>query len=131
VKASLPAQIEGGDLSHLLSGSSEPVKRAQEPLIFHFPHYQGDTPHSAILSGNMKLIHFYETGQNLLFDLKNDLAERNDLASSQPEVAARLARQLADYLKAVRAEMPRSNPDYDPSKEPARKGGGKKGGKQA
>lgn len=129
VKAALPAHLEGGDLSHLLRGSNEPVKRAQEPVIFHFPHYQGDTPHSAILSGNMKLIHYYETGDNLLFDLKNDLAERNDLASSQPEIAARLARQLADYLKAVRAEMPRSNPDYDPSKEPVSKGGKGGGGK--
>jgi arylsulfatase A-like enzyme len=64
VKAPLPKQLEGGDITHLLSGSSDPVKRPREPLVFHFPHYQGDSPHSAILSGHMKLLHFYETGEN-------------------------------------------------------------------
>lgn len=130
VKAPLPRNLEGGDLSHLLRGSSEPVKRPQKPLIFHFPHYQGDTPHSAILNGNMKLIHFYETGENVLFDLNTDLAERNNLANKQPELVTKLSQQLADYLKAVRAEMPKPNPNYDPSKEPAQKGGGKKGGRK-
>jgi hypothetical protein len=107
------------------------VKRAREPLVFHFPHYQGDTPHSAIVSGNMKLLHFYETGDNMLFDLNADLAERNNLAARQPELAAHLAKQLADYLKEAGAEMPRPNPDYDPAKEPAKKGGGKGGKKPA
>lgn len=133
LKAALPSNLDGGDLSSLLRGSKEPVKRPREPLVFHFPHYQGDTPHSAILSGNMKLIHFYETDENMLFDLKADLAERNNLASKQPELTSTLAKQLADYLKEVRAEMPKPNPNYDPNKEPARKGGGKggkKGGKK-
>jgi arylsulfatase A-like enzyme len=129
VKATLPTDLDGGDFSSLLRGSKEPVKRSREPLIFHFPHYQGDTPHSAILSGNIKLIHFYETSENLLFDLNADLAERNDIAAKQPEVATRLAGQLADYLKEVGAEMPKTNPNFDPAKEPAKKGGGK-GGKK-
>ena len=119
----------GGDITHLLSGSSDPVKRPRELLVFHFPHYQGDSPHSAILSGNMKLIHFYETRENLLFDLKADIGESNNLAASKPEVTTSLAKQLADYLNEVGAEMPKPNPNYDPSKEPARKGGGK-GGKK-
>lgn len=126
VPKAMPVNLEGGDLSHLFSGSNEPVRRAREPLVFHFPHYQGDTPHSAILSGHHKLIHFYETGENRLFDLAADLAERNDLSASQPELAAKLARQLSDYLTEVEAEMPMPNPHYDPSREPARKGG--KGG---
>lgn len=129
VKAPLPKQLEGGDITHLLSGSSDPVKRPREPLVFHFPHYQGDSPHSAILSGNMKLIHFYETGENHLFDLQADIGETKNLAVAKPE----LAKQLADYLSEVGAEMPKPNPNYDPAKEPARKGGGKggkKGGKK-
>jgi hypothetical protein len=50
-----PTQLEGGDVTHLLSGSSDPVKRSREPLVFHFPHYQGDSPHSAILSGQARI----------------------------------------------------------------------------
>ncbi|MFZ4595560.1 MAG: sulfatase [Verrucomicrobiaceae bacterium] len=129
VQAKLPLNLDGGDISHLLHGSSEPVKRSREPLVFHFPHYQGDTPHSAILSGDHKLIHFYETGERLLFDLTADLAERHNLAAAKPELAASLAKELASYLSEVGAEMPQPNANFDPTKEPARKGGGK-GGKK-
>lgn len=125
IRKALPSDIQGGDISHLFNGSSTPVKRAHEDLIFHFPHYQGDTPHSAILSGNHKLIHFYETGDNLLFDLETDLAERNNLAASKPELAAQLAHRLHARLTEFGAAMPRPNKQYDSSKEPAmnRKGG--------
>lgn len=129
VKASLPKQIEGGDITHLLGGSPEPVKRPREPLVFHFPHYQGDTPHSAILSGQHKLIHFYETGENLLFDLQADIGETTNLTATKPELAHGLAKQLAAYLSEVGAELPKPNPNYEPGKEPAMKGGGK-GGKK-
>lgn len=130
MKAALPKQLEGGDITHLLSGSSDPVKRPREPLVFHFPHYQGDSPHSAILKGNMKLIHFYETGENHLFDLQADIGETNNLAAAKPELASMLAEHLADYLKDVGAQMPRPNPNFDPAKEPMKKGGGKGGRKR-
>ena len=133
VEAPLPKHLDGGDITHLLAGSSEPVKRPREPLVFHFPHYQGDTPHSAILSGHMKLMHFYETGENRLFDLIADIGETKNLAAAKPELASALANQLADYLSQVGAAMPKPNPNYDPDREPARKAGGKggkKGGKK-
>jgi arylsulfatase A-like enzyme len=133
VKAPLPKQLDGGDITHLLGGSSDPVKRPREPLVFHFPHYQGDSPHSAILSGHVKLLHFFETGENHLFDLQADIGETKNLAAAKSELATSLAKQLADYLKEVGAEMPKPNPNYDPAREPAMKGGGKggkKGGKK-
>ena len=133
VKAPLPKQLEGGDITHLLTGSTEPVKRPREALVFHFPHYQGDSPHSAILSGQMKLLHFYETGETHLSDRQADIGETKNLTAAKPELASTLAKQLADYLSDVGAQMPKPNPNYDPNKEPARKGGGKggkKGGKK-
>ena len=132
VKAPLPAGIEGGDITHLFTGSKAPVKRPREELVFHFPHYQGDTPHSAILLGKYKLLEFYETGERLLFDLDADLGEQSDLAKSQPDIAADLAKRLHAYLASVGAALPQSNPDFDPSREPTGKKGGKggKGGKK-
>ena len=128
VKEALPEGLEGGDLSPLLfEGSREPVRRAREEMIFHFPHYQGDTPHSAILLGNYKLLHFYETGETRLFNLAEDLAERNDLGASQPKIAADLKQRLEAYLAEVGASLPQPNPDFDPATEPAGKGGGKGG----
>ena len=133
MKEALPTQLDGGDITPLLSGSSDPVRRPREELVFHFPHYQGDSPHSAIFSGNMKLIHFYETGEDQLFDLKADIGEKRNLAEAKPELARGLAKQLADYLSKVGAAMPKENPNYDSAREPERKcggKGGKKGGKK-
>jgi len=132
VKEKLPAELEGGDISHLFTGAITPVKRPREELVFHFPHYQGDTPHSAIRLGDYKLLEFYESGERLLFNLKTDLAERNDIAQTNPEIAAELGNRLKAYLAAVGAAMPKPNPDYKPGEEPVRKkgnkGGKKKGG---
>ncbi len=127
VKEKLPADLEGGDLSPLFTGAATPVKRPREELVFHFPHYQGDTPHSAIRLGDYKLLEFYETGERVLFNLKTDLAERNDIAKTNPEIAADLGKRLKTYLSAVNAAMPKPNPDYKPGEEPVRKKGGKGG----
>jgi arylsulfatase A-like enzyme len=132
VKEKLPANVEGGDISALFAGTSNAVSRTNEGLVFHFPHYQGDTPHSAIRLGDYKLLEFYETGERVLFNLKTDLAERNDIAKSNPEIAADLGKRLKTYLAGAGAAMPKPNPDYKPGEEPTRrkgnKGGGKKGG---
>ncbi|MBB5036725.1 arylsulfatase A-like enzyme [Prosthecobacter dejongeii] len=132
VTSKLPENIEGGDISALLHGSNEPVKRLREDLVFHFPHYQGDTPHSAILAGSFKLLHFYETGENRLFNLDADLGERNDLAQTMPELANEMATKLQRYLSEVKAALPTPNTHFDPTSEPQSnqkvgKGGRKKG----
>ena len=119
VTQQLPAGIEGGSIVSLLSRAKGPVKRPREELVFHFPHYQSnDGPHSAILLGNFKLLRFYETGEQALFDLSQDVGERRDLADTMPEKVAELARRLDRYLQDVGARMPVPNPDYDPDKPP-------------
>jgi arylsulfatase A-like enzyme len=129
VTEKLPADLDGGDLTTLTTGGTNPVKRPRGGLVFHFPHYQGDTPHSAIRSGKYKLLKFYESGDRLLYDLEKDPGERIDLAASQKDVADRLEAELAKDLKDYGACMPKPNPDYDasapvPTKQ-QRKGGGK------
>lgn len=123
-----PRGIEGGSIASLIAGGTAPVKRPREELVFHFPHYQGDTPHSAILLGKFKLLHFYEDNRDLLFDLSNDLGEQTDLAARMPKETAELRGRLDTYLKSVNAQMPTPNPDYDPNR-PAETKGGKRGRK--
>jgi arylsulfatase A-like enzyme len=118
----LPRKIEGGSIAGLLAHEGKgKVSRPREELVFHFPHYQGDTPHSAIIVGDMKLIKFYEDNQVALYDLAKDLRERNDLSKKMPDEAARLEKRLLEYLKAVDAQMPTPNSKYDP-KAPAPQG---------
>lgn len=141
VEKSLPENIEGGSLTHLFNGENTPVKRPREELVFHFPHYQGDTPHSALLLGNLKIMHFYETDETHLFDIKKDIGEQNDLASRQPGIVSEMKETLFAYLATVDAQRPVKNPSYNPDNPPSLKekvraeknGGGKgrkKGGKR-
>lgn len=124
--AALPKGVEGGSIAPLLRGKGQgDVLRPREGLVFHFPHYQGDSPHSAILLGDMKLLHFYEDDHDELYDLAQDLGERRDLTAQRPEESRRMREQLQKYLAAVDAQLPAPNPDYDPSRppEPAKRGG--------
>lgn len=114
----LPKGVEGGSLTPLFKDGTGAVKRSSEEIVFHFPHYGmgGARPHSTIIHGDYKLIRFYEEGQRLLFNLKDDIGEYNDLAKTSPERVAALERRLDDYLKRVDAQMPTKNPDYDPTR---------------
>lgn len=125
VKESLPSHIDGGDLSPLLAGGDQPVARASSALLFHFPHYQGDTPQSAIRMGDYKLILSYEHGTRKLFDLKQDPSESINLADQRHELANQLENQLRALLKETNAAMPTPNPNYDPAKAPVPRKGGK------
>lgn len=133
---SLPSSIEGGSFTHLLRGETRPVHRPREELVFHFPHYQGDTPHSALFLDDWKIMHFYETGETHLFDLAADLAERRDLAGENPEVVSAMKDKLFAYLREVNARMPEKNPQFDPENPSSlrenrgrkKDGGGARGG---
>jgi len=133
--SAMPKGLEGGSLAGLLSnGGRGEVKRAREEMVFHFPHYQGDSPHSAIYLGNLKLIRFYEENKTVMFDLSRDLKEQTDLSRNMPAEAARLANKLDDYLVSVKAQMPTPNPQYDPRKatpQQQKKGKDKKAEKAA
>ena len=123
----LPRDIEGGDITSLLHHSGEGVvKRQREELVFHFPHYQSDDgPHSAIRIGSLKLIHFYENDRVALFDLAKDIGEREDLAQQMPKDVQELKGRLDQYLAAINAQLPTSNPSFDPSQPVAPRKGGK------
>ncbi|MFC1467704.1 sulfatase [Verrucomicrobiota bacterium] len=116
VEEPLPSGLEGGDISPLFVAGKGRVVRPREELVFHFPHYQGDTPHSAILSGNFKLMKWYEDGSVKLFNLSDDIGEQEDLSEIFPQKAVELKTRLEQYLTDISAQMPGINKDFDPSK---------------
>ena len=129
--ADLPAGIEGGSIAAVLeNGSVGEVRRPREELVFHFPHYQTGTPQSAIRLGDYKLIKYYEGNRTVLFDLSNDVRERNNLAVQMPEKAAEMEAMLDEYLASVNAAFPVGNQDHDPAQQSGwiggrpRRGGG-------
>ncbi|MEX2215114.1 MAG: sulfatase [Phycisphaeraceae bacterium] len=108
--------IDGVSLVPLLRGEKD-LKR--DAIYWHYPHYgnQGGSPSGAIRSGKYKLIQFYEDDRVELYDLENDLSEKNDLSKEKPQVAAELQAKLQAWLKDVKAQMPTPNPKFSEEAE--------------
>jgi arylsulfatase A-like enzyme len=84
----------------------------RDALYWHYPHYWGNVvrPFGAVRAGDWKLIEFYEDMRVELYNLKEDLGEKNDLAQKLPDKAAELRRMLAEWRTSVDAQMPIPKP---------------------
>ncbi len=65
--------------------------------------------------GDWKLIRFYEDGSVQLFNLADDIGERNNLAGKFPAETKQLNDRLGRYLIAVNAQLPTPNPQFNPN----------------
>ena len=104
--------VDGVSLLPLLRGGS----LRPRALFWHYPHYsnQGGEPGSAIREGDWKLIEWYEDGSLELYNLRDDIGEKTNLASTHRDKAERLHAQLVAWRKSVNALMPTPNPEWKP-----------------
>jgi len=51
------------------------------------PNYWRGVPSTTMLSGDWKLIYYYEYDSFELFNLKDDISEKHDLSEVEPEIA--------------------------------------------
>lgn len=100
--------VDGLSLFNLIE-SGEELER--ESLFFHYPHYHGSgwIPGSALRMGDWKLIHFYEDNSYELYNLKDDIAERNDLSSVHPEKVSLLKDKLDEMIENTNSSLPTLN----------------------
>ncbi len=105
--------LDGESLIPLLRQKGELPDRA---LRWHYPIYHHSTPAGAIREGDWKLLEFFDDGHLELYNLREDIGERSNLAARQPAKASELQRKLAAWRKSVDAAMPVPNPDYDPAR---------------
>ena len=105
--------LDGVSLNDALRGKPQ----TDRTLYWHFPNYtnQGGRPAGAIREGNWKLIEQFEDESLELYDLANDIGEKNDLAKSNPSLAQELRDKLSAWRARVGARMPTRNPEYDAS----------------
>src|SRR5205823_922128 len=89
-------QLAGLDLKpqqHLDGVSFVPLLKGEalhgRPLYWHYPHYgnQGGAPYGAIRDGDWKLIEWYEDGALELYDIPQDIGEKNNLGAQHPDKA--------------------------------------------
>jgi arylsulfatase A-like enzyme len=105
------AEFDGISLAPVLKDPK--ANMTQRQIYWHYPHYyQTTTPASAVRSGDWKLLEFFEDNRVELYNLKQDLGEKNNLAKRNPAKTAELYSLLSGWRKNVNAPMPRPNPDY-------------------
>lgn len=81
-------------------------------LIFHYPHQlrfedQNDIDFmSAIRQGEWKLVYRMHTFELELYNLLEDLEEKNNLAKQYPFIVKKMAQKLSEYLRLWNAPMP-------------------------
>lgn len=125
--------FDGIDLMPLLKGENI----EERPLFWHFPIYlqaysqEKDDgrdplfrtrPGSTIRYQNWKLHHYFEDDKLELYNLTNDLGERNNLAEINPKKTQELYKLLSDWRKDVNAPVPTAlNPEYDSNYIPQKK----------
>ena len=110
--ASVPEGLDGIDISPELLGRGEPAART---FFWHFPHYnnQGGRPAGAVRDGDWKYIIYYDTGRAELYNLRQDIAEADDVAAANVDTADRLHKRHAEWLKKIGAQTNMPNPDFD------------------
>lgn len=78
---------------------------ANRPIYWHFPNTYDQPPYSSVRRGDWKLIYHHATRKLELFNLKQDLSERNDLSRREPVKTRELAGILSGFLRETKASM--------------------------
>ncbi|MEW4486500.1 sulfatase [Thalassoglobus sp. JC818] len=106
--------IDGISLARYMTGEPATVDFLQRNLYFHYPHYRSSMPHSAVVSGTRKLLHFYEKPDvPMLFDLAEDMGEVHNISGTHPDEHSKMFSEMMDYFERVGARIPKLNPNYD------------------
>jgi len=103
--------VDGISLVPLLKGK----KLEERPLYWHYPHYgnQGGEPNSIIQQKGWKLIHYWESGRNELYDFSKDIGEKQDLSEKYPELVQEMSDKLMKWLDENNALLPGSDPRFN------------------
>jgi arylsulfatase A-like enzyme len=88
----------------------------REAIYWHFPGYLGagatggrTTPAGAIRAGDWKLLEFFEDGKLELYNLREDVGEKRNLAQEMPDRVKELHARLKSWRQEIKAPMPTPN----------------------
>jgi arylsulfatase A-like enzyme len=114
--------LDGESIMPLLTQSGTLTR---ETIFLHSPIYLNraygipekfrTTPSSALRKGPWKLIEFFETGNIELYNLVDDIGEKNDLAEFLPDTVAMLYKILENWRDSINAPVPtQKNSGFEP-----------------
>jgi hypothetical protein len=128
LKPSADQRFDGASILPALKGGELKGKA----VFQYFPHNPGVPdwlpPAVSVHRDEWKLIRIFNGGDNgahryLLYNLHDDLSEKNNLAAQKPELVRELDALITSFLADTKAVSPVPNPAFDPTKyHPEREG---------
>lgn len=102
---------------------------SRQALFGHFPRASttvGTVGGSWVRQGRYKLIRLWFDGSEKrhayeLYDLENDIGEKQNLVTSMPEKVNEMSARLDTWLTKTGARLPIPNPKYNPNAQKPRK----------
>ena len=99
---------DGISFMPLLTGKGKVKDR---DIYWHYPHSWGPLGPGigatcSIRSGDWKLVYYFADGKRELFNIPEDISEKNDVAIKNPRIVKKLAQKLSNYLRSVDAQRP-------------------------
>ncbi|MFN0078340.1 MAG: sulfatase [Prosthecobacter sp.] len=120
-RGAMTATFDGSSILPALKGES----LAGKATFQYFPHNPGVPdwlpPSVSVHRDDWKLIRIFHGGEkgahrHLLFNLRDDLGEKNNLAAQKPEIVAEFDAMIETFLTDTKAVVPVPNPAFDPAK---------------
>ena len=122
--------LDGVSLVKVIAqGGKEKLDR--EALYWHFPGYLGagenswrTTPAGAIRAGDWKLLEYFEDDRLELYNLREDVGEKENVAAKFPARTQELHSKLIAWRKSINAPMPAKNSEpakAEPGAKPRKK----------
>lgn len=112
-RASVQTEVDGVSIVPTLLGKQQPT-----PEFLYWEFDEGGFSQAALYQGRWKGIRRGGPDQTvLLYDTKNDIAEKNDVSSDYPDIA----RKIGDYLKIARTDAANWVPHWGEEKSNQKK----------
>jgi arylsulfatase A-like enzyme len=120
LEAAAGQRFDGASILPALRGEA----LADKSIFQYFPHSPGVPdwlpPAVSVHRDDWKLIRIFHGGDNgahryLLFNLRDDLSEQQNLAAQRPDLVQELDARIEHYLAHAKAVVPVPNPAFDPA----------------
>ena len=105
--------IDGVSLFPILKNPRAQLKR--DTLYWHYPlskpHFLGGHSSGAVRKGDWKFVEYFDADRKELYNLADDISEKNNLAGKNPEKVAELQGLLKAWRNDVGAKIPSGQSD--------------------
>ena len=104
--------VDGKSFVPLLKGERGISKG--RPIFWHYPNTFGQVPYSSVRLDNWKLIYYHVDSKFELYNIKEDIGEKHDMAASNVDKVKELVTVLSNHLRSVDAHMAIRKGDKEP-----------------